>query len=250
MPGWIKMDEGYFHDPKIRRLGLPGSAIFAALLLEAKMKGRGGRLSDDYWDGWHIADLVRCDPDDAEKAMGKIVELGLIQIDDDEIVIVHWGRYQKDPTGADRSQRWRDKQKSRSDTPRNGHVTPQRQTGEERTGEDGTGVEKRKKRKTIVYPAEFECFWKAYPKKVGKGQAARAWEAAKRFGDWPGGDAIVGAVDHAASSADWKKDGGQFIPHPATWLNGARWSDELKEDGAVYKELLDEFAAEKEILNG
>ena len=24
----------------------------------------------------------------------------------------------------------------------------------------------------------------------------------------------------------WKKDGGQFIPHPATWLNQEGWDDE------------------------
>lgn len=28
-------------------------------------------------------------------------------------------------------------------------------------------------------------------------------------------------------SADWTKDGGQYIPHAATWLNGKRWEDEL-----------------------
>jgi DNA replication protein DnaC len=27
-------------------------------------------------------------------------------------------------------------------------------------------------------------------------------------------------------STEWLKDGGQFIPHPATWLNGRRWEDE------------------------
>ncbi|MCE1033159.1 Pyocin large subunit-like protein, partial [Pseudomonas asiatica] len=29
------------------------------------------------------------------------------------------------------------------------------------------------------------------------------------------------------NSHDWTKDGGQFIPHAATWLNGKRWEDEL-----------------------
>jgi hypothetical protein len=28
------------------------------------------------------------------------------------------------------------------------------------------------------------------------------------------------------TSAEWTKDGGQFIPHPATWLNQKRWEDE------------------------
>ena len=25
---------------------------------------------------------------------------------------------------------------------------------------------------------------------------------------------------------DWLKDGGQFIPYPASWLRAARWEDE------------------------
>jgi len=24
---------------------------------------------------------------------------------------------------------------------------------------------------------------------------------------------------------DWRKDSGQFIPHPATWLNAKGWED-------------------------
>lgn len=30
------------------------------------------------------------------------------------------------------------------------------------------------------------------------------------------------------TSEQWKKDGGQFIPHPTTWLNGDRWEDEVE----------------------
>ena len=31
------------------------------------------------------------------------------------------------------------------------------------------------------------------------------------------------------ASDEWKRDGGRFIPHPATWLNGKRWEDEVSE---------------------
>jgi len=27
-------------------------------------------------------------------------------------------------------------------------------------------------------------------------------------------------------SPQWKKDGGQYIPHPVTWIHGERWKDE------------------------
>jgi len=41
---------------------------------------------------------------------------------------------------------------------------------------------------------------------------------------------ILGAVDAQARSPGWLKDGGQFIPLPATWLNGRRWDDEMTID--------------------
>ena len=33
-------------------------------------------------------------------------------------------------------------------------------------------------------------------------------------------------------SAQWQRDNGQYIPHPATWLNQGRWDDELTPAGA------------------
>ena len=34
------------------------------------------------------------------------------------------------------------------------------------------------------------------------------------------------ALDCQCKQPDWKKNGGQFIPHPSTWLNNRRWEDE------------------------
>jgi len=72
-------------------------------------------------------------------------------------------------------------------------------------------------------PTTFDIFWKAYPKKVAKKAALKAWEKAK---DKPSTDVIIAAVKKQEQSLHWKKDGGQFIPYPATWLNEGRWDDE------------------------
>ena len=37
---------------------------------------------------------------------------------------------------------------------------------------------------------------------------------------------MVAAVAQHCASAQWRKDDGQFIPHPRTWLNQGRWKDE------------------------
>ena len=37
----------------------------------------------------------------------------------------------------------------------------------------------------------------------------------------------MSAIEAQKKSPQWTKDGGQFIPHPATWLNGKRWEDQV-----------------------
>lgn len=72
---------------------------------------------------------------------------------------------------------------------------------------------------------EFEEFWKAYPKKVGKGAAERAWKKIK-----PGHQLcmqMVEAVKRQKQCGQWQRDGGQYIPNPATWLNQRRWEDDM-----------------------
>lgn len=73
-------------------------------------------------------------------------------------------------------------------------------------------------------PSGFAEFWAAYPKKVGKGAAERAWRKAKVNGNLSD---LLQAIDRQKWSEQWRKDGGQFIPNPATWINEQRWHDEL-----------------------
>jgi hypothetical protein len=70
----------------------------------------------------------------------------------------------------------------------------------------------------------FETFWKAYPRKVGKDAARRAFD--KRKPDDVLVQCFIRALESQSRGEAWRKDGGQFIPHPATWLNEGRWMDE------------------------
>src|SRR5690606_30546751 len=60
----------------------------------------------------------------------------------------------------------------------------------------------------------FDRFWKAYPKKRSKGTAIKAWQKLKPSEQLTA--EIVSAVERAKTSADWKKENGQFVPYPAT----------------------------------
>jgi hypothetical protein len=72
-------------------------------------------------------------------------------------------------------------------------------------------------------PIGFDLFWAAYPNKKGKQAAIKAWERAKNK---PDHKTIIAAVERQKTWPNWTKDGGQYIPNPATWLNQGRWDDQ------------------------
>lgn len=75
----------------------------------------------------------------------------------------------------------------------------------------------------------FDDFWKLYPKKVGKAQAEKAWNKLKV--DEPLFEAMKKAIECQKRSKQWKDK--QYIPYPATWLNGRRWEDELEDQNEL-----------------
>jgi hypothetical protein len=85
---------------------------------------------------------------------------------------------------------------------------------------------KRRGRESVpTEPAGFEEFWAAYPRKVAKAAARTAW--AKLAPDDALRAAIREAIRRSAAGDQWNRDGGRYIPHPATWLHGRRWEDEV-----------------------
>jgi len=76
---------------------------------------------------------------------------------------------------------------------------------------------------------EFDIFWNLYPNKKSKPNALKAYMKAIKKGV-PHETIIRGLGQHADY---WRASGTerQFIPHPATWLNGERWNDDLGQAG-------------------
>jgi hypothetical protein len=72
----------------------------------------------------------------------------------------------------------------------------------------------------------FEDFWQAYPRKVGKGAARKAWDAAVGRKRVDPRVIITGARRYAADPNLPTEAEKSFIPHPSTWLNAERWGDE------------------------
>jgi hypothetical protein len=84
--------------------------------------------------------------------------------------------------------------------------------------------EKRGRERAEPLPQSFDVFWAACPRKVGKGAAERAWR--KLAPDETLAMQIVKAMNDQRSCEQWTRDGGKYIPHPATWLNRKGWLDE------------------------
>jgi hypothetical protein len=95
----------------------------------------------------------------------------------------------------------------------------------------------------------FERFYGAYPRKAGRAAAEKAF--AKLSPDDEQIGAILAALAVAKASREWLKewlkDDGEFIPHPSSWLNGKRWTDEVQAQATAYTEaelaVIDAYAA-------
>ena len=94
----------------------------------------------------------------------------------------------------------------------NTHTSPRRGSGRKKSADmDG-----------------FALFWQEYPRKAAKAAALKAWKKLKPSPELV--ERIIAHVRDHKRSPDWLKDGGQFVPHPATFLNGQRWEDDIPPD--------------------
>jgi hypothetical protein len=78
----------------------------------------------------------------------------------------------------------------------------------------------------VSEPSDFDMFWVNYPRKAGKPDAERAYNAAVKRGDKRNARLYI-RVGLAGWMKHWKAEqtAPMFIPHPATWLNQDRYND-------------------------
>ncbi len=116
----------------------------------------------------------------------------------------------------------------------------QRQKRVTSTSKTRGGIRMNYKRELHTGAEGFDGFWTAYPRKVAKAAARKAWERLR-----PGGELvsrILAALELHKETEQWQKDTGRFIPYPATWLNGRRWEDEVSGDSKAPPSLDDPAA--------
>lgn len=106
---------------------------------------------------------------------------------------------------------------------------PIEENRENTTGEGPTDPPAADRQLALVSPPEppglsaaaaFDTFWAAYPKKVGKDAARRAWGKAARRAD-------PAHIIDVVRRYPFREDR-QFVKDPATWLNAGCWDDDLE----------------------
>lgn len=140
------------------------------------------------------------------------------------------GRPRKNPQVSEESQ----------EKPKNPSVFLESQKSQDKDKEyNNTPLPPKGERVPSASERRFDAFWKAYPKKVGKGAAQKAFGRLKVTDELL--KAMLDAIEVQKRGEQWQKDGGQYIPNPSTWLNQQRWEDELpftdmpmEEDASVY----------------
>lgn len=76
-----------------------------------------------------------------------------------------------------------------------------------------------------VQSYSFERFWNAYPKRIAKSAARIAWDRIKPNEALV--EKILAAIEFQRSKPQWQREGGQYIPYPATWLHRHQWEDDI-----------------------
>ena len=78
---------------------------------------------------------------------------------------------------------------------------------------------------TVNNIVDFESFWKLYPRKAGKKTASERWNKIKPTQEEM--SMIEHNITERLSTGEWDVNNQSFILHASTYLNQARWEDEV-----------------------
>jgi hypothetical protein len=165
-----------------------------------------------------IADVLHCETSDIDAVLACMQDAGMIAGSS----IQAWEKRQAardDSAARQRKKRERDADVTRTPRDSNAHVTRQ---------DLDTDTDKKERTPSLSpkgdgVSADFDAWWQEAPRKVGRGQALKAYSASRKRAD---AETLLAGIQRYAASCRAKGTEPQFIAHPATWLNGDRWLDE------------------------
>lgn len=235
---WFRWHHGSVTDPKFQLVARKSKqalasviAVWAFVLEQASASEDRGTFGTI--DCEAIDCLLGLEDGATAAILAAMGERGLV----DDGTVSAWEKRQPkrertDNTSTERSRAHRDRQrqsqqdgeKQRHATPEIDDATPCNATKHQKKPRGEESREEKKNTPPTPQEGGFDEFWSAYPKKVGKDDARKAFLKRKPDGELLA--LMLAAIAAQRESQAWTRDGGQYIPNPSTWLNQGRWQDE------------------------
>ena len=215
---WLRFYVRTLDNPKAQRL--PGSTFKGWVNLLCLAKEYDGALPsvDD------ISFRLRISKRKVEALLNTLRFNGLI----DEDKMHDWDEMQypsDSSTERVKQHRERAKQHHRN-VSSNVSVTPQNRIDKNRVETETEQPPKPPARKLADVPEGFPHWYDAYPRKVGKLAAVKAWKKIKPSRELAG--RMATAIRNQTAQHHFQNGKGEdHIPNPTTWLNQGRWDDEI-----------------------
>lgn len=210
---WVRLDDAFYDNAKFSDLTNAGVGAWVKLLAFASRNLTDGHIRKAF--------AVRLA---SRKELAELVGAGLLEQTDTGWLIHDFLDFQPDSAAVlarreKERERWRNRAHS-AETPPGG--TAEEPDTPPPLQEDSIATPTYPVPDPLPIPKEtndfFDEFWTAYPRKLGKPEARKAWTRALRKAS---ADTIVASL--SAWCVSWTDP--RFIPHPSTWLNREQWND-------------------------
>lgn len=174
---------------------------------------QGGNLPDD---ARYISGLLGCTIRKWGSLRADLISLGKIEVNGEFLT------NKRAVIELETLAKLQEKQSERASTPRKNKGLQKPRLSQPEPDTDNTSSLRSDVSVKPDFESEFEQqFWPAYPRRVGKGQALKAFRAARKQIDLE--TIMAGARRYAASR---QGENPEFTKHASTWLNGQCWLDE------------------------
>lgn len=246
---WFKWyPDAWLSDEKLRACCPAARGLWIDLLSLMHKNDRRGylQLAGKPVTVQQLARMTGCEPDDVSLLLAELLNSGVASATDDGIVYSRRMvdeeqkrekcseagkrgggnprmRYQGDANDED----WALKGSTKGSTKGSSKVGPKVPlTSNLSPLEDGVkegGQGGRNRGRGIPAPG-FERFWAAYPRRVAKQDALKAWDKLQPDAELL--EKLLGAIERQKLDPRSLGNDLQYIPYPASWLNARRWEDE------------------------
>jgi uncharacterized protein YdaU (DUF1376 family) len=200
----------WLRDTQVQMSTMETRGVWFELLCNMWFAPQRGKIEGDKTE---VCRLLGCDRQVFDRALDEIIRLKIADVTNGNKKVTIINRRMSREQNIRESTRLRVK-KHRVTKASNANVTP-----------PSSSPTPSPTSKTTTYTKSFLKFWDKYPRKTAKKEAFKAF---KKATDKPPTDELLKIIEQHMETEQWKKDGGDYIPYPATFLNKGMWEDEIE----------------------